>query len=92
MIDKEIPQSIKVPSYPATEREDLIWIWIGDPDKASLATGFPEPAPEYKSKKWKGTSQTIDQNCTYWCLIENLLDPGRTFFFFCYKKKKMTVI
>ena len=77
MPDSKIPKSVKVPSYPATEREGIIWVWPGDPAKCSLDVGFPEPAPEWNVKGWKATDQPLDQDYSYWCLLENLLDPGR---------------
>jgi len=75
--DDKIPKSVKVPSYPATEREGMVWVWPGDPSKCSLNVGFPEPAPEFGNPAWRATDQPMDQKYTYWCLIENLLDPGR---------------
>jgi len=74
--DDQIPKSVRVPSYPATEREGMVWIWPGDADKCSLNDGFPEPAPEWNNSEWRSTDQPIDQQYSYWCLVENLLDPG----------------
>ncbi|MGD9923968.1 MAG: Rieske 2Fe-2S domain-containing protein, partial [Pseudorhodoplanes sp.] len=32
-----IPQSARVRSFPIEERDDLVWIWMGDPTKADPA-------------------------------------------------------
>jgi phenylpropionate dioxygenase-like ring-hydroxylating dioxygenase large terminal subunit len=72
----EIPKSVKVPSYPATEREGMIWVWPGDPTKCSLNTGFPQEAPELKEAGWKILDEPYDQDYSYWAVIENLLDPS----------------
>lgn len=39
-----IPPSAKVRSYPLVERHSLLWIWMGDPDRADPAT-----IPEFQS-------------------------------------------
>lgn len=33
----EVPPAGKVPAYPAIERDDIVWVWMGDPDKADAA-------------------------------------------------------
>jgi len=73
----KIPQSVRVPSYPATEREGMIWVWPGDPARCSQTAGFPAQVPEWGAKSWRLTDQAVDQDYSYWCLIENLLDPSR---------------
>jgi phenylpropionate dioxygenase-like ring-hydroxylating dioxygenase large terminal subunit len=74
--NEKIPKSIRVPSYPATEREGMIWVWPGDPAKCNRNSGFPEPAPEWNQPVWRAADQCLVQKYTYWSLIENLLDPG----------------
>lgn len=43
-----IPKAAKVPAYPTTEKYDIAWIWMGDPDRADPATvpDFPILEPE----------------------------------------------
>lgn len=70
-----IPQGAQVRSYPLAERYGLIWIWMGDADKA-------DPKAIFKVEEWgeptwginRGDSMTIA--CNYLYMTDNLLDPS----------------
>jgi len=72
---KRIPPQAKVHAYPIEERYQLIWIWMGDPDKADPATIYP--IDNYGKPGWgvnRGPMIEIDAN--YLHLTDNLLDPS----------------
>lgn len=64
-----------VHSYPVAERYGLVWIWMGDPDKA-------DPDDILNVEHWgdpawgvnRGDAMTV--NCNYLYLTDNLLDPS----------------
>lgn len=69
------PARAVVRSYPAAERYGLVWIWMGEPDKA-------DPAAIMQVEHWgdpawgvnRGDAMTV--RCNYQYLTDNLLDPS----------------
>ncbi|MGP0094210.1 MAG: Rieske 2Fe-2S domain-containing protein [Xanthobacteraceae bacterium] len=60
----------KVRSYPVEERDDIVWIWMGEPAKAN-----PEEVvryPWHKSWPYKAKSEIL--KCNYLLASDNLLD------------------
>ncbi len=72
---KRIPSPARVRSYPVAERWGLIWIWMGDVEKADPATIFTIENADNPS--W-GLTQggTLACTCNYLYLTDNLLDPS----------------
>ena len=70
-----IPRRARVRSYPVVERYRLLWIWMGDPDLAD-----PEKIveiEEFDNPEWGQTDGgTIDIDCNYLWVCDNLLDPS----------------
>ncbi len=66
----KIPAQAKVRSYPVVEKDDLIWIWMGEPEKAD--PGEIVAYPWHKSWPYKGKSEII--KCNYLLASDNLLD------------------
>ncbi|MBR1223043.1 aromatic ring-hydroxylating dioxygenase subunit alpha [Bradyrhizobium sp. U87765 SZCCT0131] len=65
-----IPRSARVRSFPVAERDDLIWIWMGEPALADVAK-----IPSYPwHKLWPYKSKTERIDCNYLLLSDNLLD------------------
>lgn len=70
-----IPERAKVRSYPVVDRWNLIWIWMGDAEKADPSTimhvdHFDDPA-------WGiNLGPTMEIACNYLLMIDNLLDPA----------------
>lgn len=64
-----------VHSYPVVERYGLVWIWMGDPDKA-------DPNAILDVDHWGDTAWGVNRgdamtvNCHYLYLTDNLLDPS----------------
>jgi phenylpropionate dioxygenase-like ring-hydroxylating dioxygenase large terminal subunit len=65
-----IPASARVRAFPVEVRDDLVWIWMGDP---ALAT--PETIVRYPwHSAWPYKSKTERIDCNYLLLSDNLLD------------------
>ena len=68
----KIPRNAMVRSYPVIERWNMVWIWMGAPEKADEAT-----IPEYfwlKDDGWKSATGYIPMKGNYQLLVDNLLD------------------
>ena len=65
-----IPPSAKVRSFPIEEHDDLVWIWMGDPDKAD--TGEIVRWPWHRTWPYKAKSEIL--KCNYLLASDNLLD------------------
>ncbi|MBF4571858.1 aromatic ring-hydroxylating dioxygenase subunit alpha [Herbiconiux sp. VKM Ac-1786] len=64
--------SATVPSFPAVERYRFIWVWLGDPLLAD-----PDKIPDMHQMddpKWAGDGETIDLDCNYQLVLDNLMD------------------
>ncbi|MGN6535533.1 MAG: aromatic ring-hydroxylating dioxygenase subunit alpha, partial [Mesorhizobium sp.] len=72
---EKIPHVARVQSYPLVERYGLLWIWMGEAEKA-------DPAKIFQVEHWgdpawgvnRGESMTLD--CNYLYMTDNLLDPS----------------
>jgi phenylpropionate dioxygenase-like ring-hydroxylating dioxygenase large terminal subunit len=67
-----IPPKTRVKSYPVVERNRLVWIWMGDPEKAN-----PEDIVDYHwhdSPQWRMKPGYIHYKANYKLIIDNLLD------------------
>ncbi len=72
---ERIPHVAKVRSYPVHERYGLLWIWMGDADKADPKEIFE--VEYFDDPAWginRGESMTL--NCNYLYMTDNLLDPS----------------
>ena len=69
-----LPEGACVRAYPVAERLGLVWIWMGDPDKAD--PGDIYDLPQYHDPAWgvaHGDALYIRAN--YLLLCDNLCDP-----------------
>jgi vanillate O-demethylase monooxygenase subunit len=68
------PASLNVRAYPVVERDDLVWVWPGDPTLAD-----PNAIPDY-SCRVESDRRTIgghaEVDCNYRLLVDNLMDLG----------------
>ncbi|MGB1238927.1 MAG: Rieske 2Fe-2S domain-containing protein [Pseudomonadales bacterium] len=72
---KKIPTKARVHSYPIVERYGLIWLWMGDPERADEALIID--IPEWENPQWginRGDSMALE--CNYLYITDNLLDPS----------------
>lgn len=70
--DDKIPRAARVETYPVVERHNMIWIWLGDPDRAD-----PEDIPDYYQydhPDWASDGGHLLVNANYQLLTDNLLD------------------
>ncbi len=72
---KLVPGNAQVKSYPTTDQYGLVWIWMGEADKAD--TVLIPTVENYNNPDWKITSgDAMDCACHYLHLVDNLLDPS----------------
>jgi phenylpropionate dioxygenase-like ring-hydroxylating dioxygenase large terminal subunit len=73
--DNVIPDNASVKTYPLEERYGLIWIWMGDSDKADTNQIFQ--IENFGDKGWGyNRGKAIDVECNYQYINDNLLDPS----------------
>lgn len=67
-----VPPGARVRSYPVHEKWKVVWIWMGDPEKADVSK-VPE-LPWLDDARWATTPGTIHVKTNYQFIIDNLLD------------------
>jgi phenylpropionate dioxygenase-like ring-hydroxylating dioxygenase large terminal subunit len=68
----EVPAGAKVRSYPVHEKNNVVWIWMGDAARADTAK-IPD-MPWLSDPKWATTPGNIYVKTNYQFIIDNLLD------------------
>jgi len=70
-----IPRRARVTGYPVLERYGLVWIWMGDSDRADPAALID--IANYGDPGWASTARgALDIACHYLWITDNLLDPS----------------
>lgn len=67
-----IAQAMKVKAYPLVERHDMIWLWLGEPDRAD-----PGLIPDFSchtDPSFVKVRGVIEMKANYQLVIDNLLD------------------
>lgn len=75
---ERIPPTFKVHSYPAEERNHLVWVWMGDPtlaDPALIVDYTPLGDPH-----WHGLPGYLHYDANYLLILDNLSDIGHLAF------------
>jgi phenylpropionate dioxygenase-like ring-hydroxylating dioxygenase large terminal subunit len=71
--NKLIPKAAKVASFPVVERDQLIWVWMGEVEQADTAL-----IPNFgilSSPDWvHGTGGYLHADCHYELMVDNLMD------------------
>ena len=70
-----VPPTACVRAYPVHQRHDIVWVWMGDPLKASADDVFD--LPQLADPEWdnhQGDALHIESN--YLSIAENLVDPA----------------
>lgn len=67
-----IPPAANLRAYPVCERDELIWIWMGDADKADTSTIMSNP--EHRDPSWSWRPYTMHVKCNWQLLVDNILD------------------
>ena len=68
-----VPPQARVRSYPVVERQEFIWIWMGDPALADEATLLDYPWHD-DHENWPHKHGLYHVECNYMLLIDNLMD------------------
>ena len=68
-----INERARVRSFPVVERQEIIWIWMGDPALADEST-IPDYPWNDDHENWPHTYGLYEINCNYNLLIDNLMD------------------
>lgn len=68
-----IPPQARVRSYSVVERQEFIWIWMGDADLADPA-GLIDYAWNDDHESWPHKHEVFHINCHFMLLIDNLMD------------------
>lgn len=74
-----LPASAYVVSYPIHERHNIVWIWMGDKDKANPDDIFD--MPEFTDPNWEAhQGDALHLKSNYLNVAENLVDPAHVSF------------
>jgi vanillate O-demethylase monooxygenase subunit len=74
---QRIPPSARVRSFPVVERNNAVWVWMGDPERAD-----PAAIHEVRNHQAPGWAvidgQYLHYDTDYLNVVENLQDPAHT--------------
>ena len=70
---KFIPQDAQVRSYPAVERDQLVWLWMGNPAVADPAKIVDFPYHNDRAH-WPNKHDVYPINGNYMLMVDNLMD------------------
>lgn len=74
-----VPKSAYVRSYPVVQRNGIVFVWMGDADKADEKRVFD--MPEFKSENWHvHQGDALHLKANYLNVAENLVDPAHVSF------------
>jgi vanillate O-demethylase monooxygenase subunit len=68
-----IPPQARVKSFPIVERQEFLWIWMGDPEKADPALLVDYPWND-DPKNWPHKHGYSRVKCNFMLLMDNLMD------------------
>ncbi|MFK7892110.1 MAG: Rieske 2Fe-2S domain-containing protein [Granulosicoccus sp.] len=76
---QNVPSSAYVIAYPIVEKNDIVFVWMGDPDKAEPNDVFD--MPQFHSDKWYAhQGDALHLKANYMNVAENLVDPAHVSF------------
>lgn len=74
-----LPASAYVEAYPVCEKHSIVWIWMGDPDRANPDEIFD--MPEFSDPAWEAhQGDALHLKSNYLNVAENLVDPAHVSF------------
>jgi vanillate O-demethylase monooxygenase subunit len=68
-----IPEDARVRNYPAVEKDQLVWVWMGDPARADTATIVDFPYHNDPGK-WPNKHDVYPIKANYMLMVDNLMD------------------
>lgn len=69
----KIPAKAKVRSYPVVEKDEFVWVWIGEPEKADGSKILDYPYHN-DYKKWPHKHGVYHVKANYMLMVDNLMD------------------
>lgn len=69
----KIPARARVKSYPLVEKDEFLWIWMGDPSKADIAKIIDYPYHN-DYKRWPHKHEVYHVKSNYMLMVDNLMD------------------
>jgi phenylpropionate dioxygenase-like ring-hydroxylating dioxygenase large terminal subunit len=75
---ERIPAQARVKAFPVLERYGLVFIWMGDPERADPAQLID--IPQYGSPEWGISRGHAVFGCNWRLITDNLIDPAHTTF------------
>lgn len=74
-----IPKTAYVERYATVEKHDIVFVWMGDADKADLSTVFD--MPQFHDAAWHAhQGDALHLKANYLNVAENLVDPAHVSF------------
>lgn len=67
-----VPPAANLRAYPVCERDEFIWIWMGDVEKAD--TNLIMSNPEHRDPSWSWRPYYMHVKCNWQLLVDNILD------------------
>jgi phenylpropionate dioxygenase-like ring-hydroxylating dioxygenase large terminal subunit len=68
-----IPAAAKVQSYPLVEKDEFLWIWMGDPAQADTARIIDYPWHN-DHRQWPHRHEVYHIKANYMLMVDNLMD------------------
>lgn len=76
---KNVPTSAYVSTYPVVEKNDIVFVWMGDPENASEDDVFD--MPQLHAENWHAhQGDALHLKANYMNVAENLVDPAHVSF------------
>lgn len=74
-----VPSTAYVESYPVHEKNEIVWVWMGEADKANTDDVFD--LPEFHDENWHAhQGEALHLKSHYLNVAENLVDPAHVSF------------
>jgi phenylpropionate dioxygenase-like ring-hydroxylating dioxygenase large terminal subunit len=70
---KQIPSDARVRSYPVVEKDQMVWVWMGDPAKADAAKIADYPYHNDPGR-WPNKHDVYPIKANYMLMVDNLMD------------------
>lgn len=67
-----IPPAANVRAFPIVERDEFVWIWMGDPALADPA--LVQATPEHRDPAWSWRPYTMHVKSNWQLLVDNIMD------------------
>jgi phenylpropionate dioxygenase-like ring-hydroxylating dioxygenase large terminal subunit len=67
-----VPPAANVRAYPLLERDEFLWIWMGDPALAD--PDLVMPSPEHRDPAWSWRPYSMHVKANWQLLVDNILD------------------